>query len=193
MTGELNTLFEPVRYQVRAQYNDDNKETAFIERAGVDTWAIRNQFGECMAHDGEWSDEPLPSARDADYLAVHRFPSAEAAANAYRDYWPHAQLPPMQSSQHQTTGHAALWQWFGLSYSSWLVMPRVLLHAMPDDWQGQLAKLLEQWEDAFNTDDFPEPSVSARAGGRLTKWPEWLLNYRHPNHAQIDALRSNKE
>ena len=26
-------------------------------------------------------------------------------------------------------------RWFGLSYASWLTMPRVMMEAMPEEWQ----------------------------------------------------------
>lgn len=38
-------------------------------------------------------------------------------------------------------GYDALWGWFGLSRASFLVLPRVLMHEMPDDWQLRMAAL----------------------------------------------------
>lgn len=32
-------------------------------------------------------------------------------------------------------GENALWLWFGLSRASWLTLPRVLMHEMPDEWR----------------------------------------------------------
>lgn len=87
-------------------------------------------------------------------------------------------------------GHDRLWGWFGLSYASWLTIPRVLMHAMPDDWQDRMAQLLCEFDETFpGKDAFPTPHVSAREGTRFTRWPEWLLRYRHPDTAAIDALR----
>ena len=38
---------------------------------------------------------------------------------------------------------------FGLSYASYLVVPRSLLQLMPGDWQHALVELLEEFGDAF--------------------------------------------
>lgn len=98
-------------------------------------------------------------------------------------------------SWREPPGHEALWRWFGLSYASWLTIPRVLMHAMPDDWQARMAELLREYDAAW---DFPEevgcPIVNCRTpSGRMTRWPEWVLNYRHPDEATIEALRAPKE
>jgi len=88
-------------------------------------------------------------------------------------------------------GYYRLWDWFGLSRASWLTMPRVMMHEMPDEWQNKMAELCEEWDEAWDSSDMPEPSVSAKEGNRFTRWPGWLLNYRHPDKAQIKALRAN--
>lgn len=36
--------------------------------------------------------------------------------------------------------------WFGLTYASYLVMPRLALQEMPDEWQRRFVELLEEWE-----------------------------------------------
>jgi hypothetical protein len=38
---------------------------------------------------------------------------------------------------------------FGLTYASYLVLPRVLLQSMPDEWQSRFVKLVEEYDDAF--------------------------------------------
>ena len=90
-------------------------------------------------------------------------------------------------------GHEALWIWFGLSYSGWLTLPRVMMHEMPDDWQQRMADLLREWDEAWDLDKLPtmEMAVTMKEGGRFAKTPEWLTNYRHPDRAAIAALRSN--
>lgn len=88
-------------------------------------------------------------------------------------------------------GRDALWDWFGLSYASWLTLPRSMMHEMPDDWQRRMAELLHEWDATWNSDGMPTPHVGAKIGGKFTRWPGWLLNYRHPDRASIDALRSN--
>lgn len=43
--------------------------------------------------------------------------------------------------------------WFGLTYASYLTIPRVVLQGMPDEWQQKLIGLLDEmnktieWED----------------------------------------------
>lgn len=86
-------------------------------------------------------------------------------------------------------GYQRLWGWFGLSRASWLTMPRVLMHEMPDDWQERMAQLCEEWDEAWDSSEMPEPHVQARAGNKFCKWPEWLLNYRHPEKNKIEQLR----
>jgi hypothetical protein len=46
-----------------------------------EAWAVRRDM-DCLALDGTWSYEPMPSSRTEEWLARHRFTSAEAAAHA---------------------------------------------------------------------------------------------------------------
>lgn len=89
-------------------------------------------------------------------------------------------------------GYAALWLWFGLSRASWLTMPRVLMHEMPDDWQARMAQLLAEYDAAWSIPEQYqcETMVTAKRGGKFVRLPHMLLNYRHPDKAAIDRLRS---
>jgi len=78
-------------------------------------------------------------------------------------------------------GRDRLWLWFGLSRSSFLTLPRVLMHEMPDEWQEQMACLLEQFDEEFPNTPAGATVVKPRKGA----WPSLLLNYRHPEHAEI--------
>lgn len=40
--------------------------------------------------------------------------------------------------------------WFGLTYSSYQVLPRVLMQSMPPVWQQRMVALLRQFHDAFS-------------------------------------------
>lgn len=86
-------------------------------------------------------------------------------------------------------GYDRLWLWFGLSRATWLTMPRVMMHEMPDEWQNKMAELLEEWDNTWDGCEMPEPSVAAKKDGKFTKWPSFLLNYRHPNKEAINKLR----
>lgn len=89
-------------------------------------------------------------------------------------------------------GYEKLWGWFGLSRASWLTLPRVLMHEMPDDWQRRMAQLLEEWDETWDGSELPAPTVSAKnPNGRFTKWPTWLLQYRHPDREAISSIRTN--
>ena len=88
-------------------------------------------------------------------------------------------------------GHDKLWDWFSLSYASWLTLPRVMMHEMPDEWQMQMAELLNEWDETWDSDELPEPFVTARKNSKFTKWPRWLLNYRHPDRKEIERMRPN--
>jgi hypothetical protein len=35
----------------------------------------------------------------------------------------------------KNVGREKLWDWFGLSYASWLTLPRVLMHEIPNEWR----------------------------------------------------------
>lgn len=109
--------------------------------------------------------------------------------------WPNACpkcRPPAPASGSDVVDLGAtddLWTWFGLSYASFLVLPRVLMHEMPVEWQRQMAKLLWEYQDAFPNQPDITTSVQARKDGRLIKMPEWLCDYRRPDENQIAKLR----
>lgn len=92
------------------------------------------------------------------------------------------------------SGHDRLWNWFGCTRASWLTMPRVMMHAMPDDWQARMAVLCDEWDKAWDSQNMPSPQVSAvDRKGKFTRWPCWLLNYRHPDNSQIELIRKPEE
>lgn len=87
-------------------------------------------------------------------------------------------------------GYDALWESFGLSRAAWLVLPRVLLHEMPDEWQLRLANLLNEMEDTFPGAPCFDYAVVAKDTGKFARLPEVLCNYRHPDLESIDRMRS---
>ena len=86
-------------------------------------------------------------------------------------------------------GQDALWEWFGLSYATFLTLPRVLMHEMPDEWQGEMARLLREADAAFPGVELHTTVRATNRDGRLVPMPRWLLNYRHPDRAEIDRAR----
>ena len=91
---------------------------------------------------------------------------------------------------HYYPGRDALWHWFGSSYASYLTLPRVLMHDMPDEWQGKMAALLEEYDETFPNKPNIGTRVQTTQAGKLIKTPEWLINYRYPDRAAIDRLRT---
>jgi hypothetical protein len=99
--------------------------------------------------------------------------------------------PDVVTDSTEADQRADLSSWFGLSYSTFAVLPRVLMEAMPEDWQRRVAVLLNDYTDTWT--EWPEGSgcrVQYEMNGRIAKMPEWLLNYRHPDGAEIEALRA---
>jgi hypothetical protein len=91
------------------------------------------------------------------------------------------------------SGYEALWCWFGMSRASFLIVPRVLMHEMPDGWQAKMATLLSEYDDAFMNwpDDFDGVRAQLTKNGKCVRTPEWMSNYRHPDTDTINALRPN--
>lgn len=87
-------------------------------------------------------------------------------------------------------GYDELWGWFGLSRAGWLTIPRVLMHAMPDEWQGKMAALLNEYCEAFpNQPDLGTRVQCTTMSGKLTPTPDWVISYRYPGEAAINELR----
>lgn len=84
-------------------------------------------------------------------------------------------------------GYHELWGWFGLSYASFLVMPRVLMHEMPDEWQAKMAELLHQYDEATDTSSacFTTTVTAKDRDGKFQKLPEDLVQYRHPDRVAL--------
>lgn len=71
----LDPMWGPVKVERTGGFVDGES------RLDIDVWAIRRDSW-CLSREGEWELEPLPSARDDDWLAAHRFPLTEALRRA---------------------------------------------------------------------------------------------------------------
>lgn len=70
-----------------------------------------------------------------------------------------------------------VWDWFP-ARTPFLVLPRIALQEMPEEWQARFVALLKEAEDmGVVTPDFSICKRDAR--GRLMKVPEAWCNYRH--------------
>jgi hypothetical protein len=71
------------------------------------------------------------------------------------------------------------WEWFGLSYASWLTIPRIVLQSMPIKWQEKFFGLLDEIE---GTIELPEEAkmdtvVNLKKNGKFVR--SKLPPYRH--------------
>lgn len=88
-------------------------------------------------------------------------------------------------SQRQQDYDGPFHTWFGLSYSSYLVVPRRVLQSMPAEWQRQMIALLDQVRETLDVDDAPGAYwVRAREGNRFVPDP-----YREYRRAPLVPLR----
>lgn len=73
-----------------------------------------------------------------------------------------------------------MWNWFELTYSSYLVIPRALLCGMPLAWQEKMVALLNECREVYDTDQMRDRyTVKLRdERGRFVR--DELANYRHP-------------
>lgn len=78
--------------------------------------------------------------------------------------------------------------WFGLSYCSYLVLPRVLMEHMPVEWQRRMVRLLVEAQDQFPGHDtaYRVHAVDP-VSGRYVQ--DELANYRRPNESAIAEVR----
>lgn len=71
-------------------------------------------------------------------------------------------------------------EWFGLTYSSYLVLPRAILEALPEDLQHRLISCIDEAKDLIDSGQINDNySVKLRdQDGRYVVDP--FANYRHP-------------
>lgn len=96
-------------------------------------------------------------------------------------------------TEQANPGYDQLWAWFGLSRSAYAVLPRVMMHAMPDEWQGRFAELMDEWDDHWPNQPDITAHVQIKQNNRFISTPPWLLNYRHPDHNQLNAMRGKDD
>lgn len=73
-----------------------------------------------------------------------------------------------------------MWDWFGLSYSSYLVLPRSLLCGMPEEWQVKMVALIDEMRKTYDSNKIDDnyDVILRDEKGRFKADP--LSNYRHP-------------
>jgi hypothetical protein len=96
-----------------------------------------------------------------------------------------------QGSPLAYTRDGPMHEWFGLTYSSYLVLQRSLIQEMPIEWQARLRDLLDEMEETFDSVQilgaFRVNAVDEK--GRFVKDP--LLDYRRgpspPRKKHVDT------
>jgi hypothetical protein len=78
--------------------------------------------------------------------------------------------------------------WFSLSYASWLVLPRVVLQAMPVAWQRKLVGLLRELDETFDWEPKGGTFIVRFCDelGRVRSMPPGLSDYRR---GKVEHLR----
>jgi len=76
---------------------------------------------------------------------------------------------------------------FGLSYASYLVIPRLVLQSMPEDWQVRFVAMIDECHERFDFDTLMY-TVSARTkDGQYVTDP--LRDYRHGHIEEVFRVR----
>ena len=78
---------------------------------------------------------------------------------------------------------------FGLSYSSFLTVPRSILEAMPHEWQVKFVALLDEMDETFDWRP-EEGNYWVKLKGRDGCYKhDPFMEYRHPNRDAIEKAR----
>ena len=89
--AEYEVYARPTRYEVSVwpdeiECMDSDTWKLAVEYRGEGKWAV-SRSRQCLGADGRWDWEPLPSSREDDWLAQHRFP-LDAALDLARKHAP---------------------------------------------------------------------------------------------------------
>jgi len=96
------------RYQFKSDFDNHNISPITFDRMRSpfykgEKWAVRRNSS-CLAKDGEWEHEPIPSSRDDDFYARCRFDSlTEALAAVERANEKDQRQPPGEAAARNVT------------------------------------------------------------------------------------------
>ena len=76
--------------------------------------------------------------------------------------------------------------WFSLTYASYLVIPRILMQEMPEEWQKKMVELLDEAQDTWEHDDNYTVYLRDKTG-KFKKDP--LRLYRHADWNAVNEAR----
>jgi len=82
----------------------------------------------------------------------------------------------------QVRRNGPIYQAFGSSKDSFLILPRTVLMDMPTKWQKKMVELVDELDEATGWKDevHVKLTVTARDKGEFAKISEWLINYKCP-------------
>jgi hypothetical protein len=79
---------------------------------------------------------------------------------------------------HDDYSGGPIWDWFGLSYSSYVVLPRRALCSLPIEWQERFVALMDEAQSLLPPEATEgEYMVRKRIGGRFVADPN--VPYKH--------------
>jgi hypothetical protein len=100
---------------------------------------------------GAWTDGPILIEQAKPIVAN---PNINATDDFVGDGVPHILIPDKEiehrGGELVVSGAERLHGKFGLSYASYLTVPRSALQSMPDEWQGKMATLLDELDKAVD-------------------------------------------
>lgn len=74
-----------------------------------------------------------------------------------------ATIQPVSTSDLPTDGREPIHQFFGLSYSNYLVLHRTLMQSMPADWQRRAVAVFNELHEAYQHIEHPEAFIVTAA------------------------------
>jgi hypothetical protein len=75
-------------------------------------------------------------------------------------------------------GSEAVHNWFGLTYCSYLAIPRSVMQSMPGDWQLRMVALLDEMRDRCDAARITWPMTEVRVRGSDGRFqPDPLCDY----------------
>ena len=89
------------------------------------------------------------------------------------------------------TNAETIWDFFGLTYASYLVLPRVVMQGMPEEWQKRFVGMMKELEETMGTDHEPEGGyrvLPLDIKKRVTK-----SNLPHYRHGRVEPKKQTAE
>lgn len=86
IAGYMPVMHGKLATECSEEYRGEVTIDRYKQREGDDLWAIKNHGSLCLAKDGCWEYEPMPSSRNDEFIESCRYDSMEEAF-AYFQRW----------------------------------------------------------------------------------------------------------